>query len=232
MILELSKAEIREAVAKAMSLTLAGKDDDEIAELMGLTPAQLEQVRKELLAKEADRLISRGSEEIYADYVLQQLACIRDLVRLQRDFRESKNTSAMVGAIRARSEIIDKIVDRGQDLGFINKVPERKHITGGILVAEMSNAELRKAIVTELQTVQAMMKEVGGGGKGLLEISSGPLHREMPPLDPDISRFKEYDKSSKAKKGKVYSGGRPSPFKEVRDPDVNPASPVMKEESE
>lgn len=230
MILELSKAEVREAVAKLLSFTLAGKDDDEIAELLGVTPDQLEQIKKEMLAQEAERLTSRDGEEIYADYVLQQLACIRDLVRLQRDFRESKNTSAMVGAIRARSEIIDKIVDRGQDLGFINKAPERKHITGGVLVAEMSNAELRKAIATELQAVQVMMKEVGGGGMDLLEVTAGPLHRELPELDPDLSRFKDYDKKSKARKHKRACKGRPSPVKEVRDPEVSPASPALREE--
>lgn len=230
MILELSKAEVREAVAKVLSLTLAGKDDEEIADLLGVTPAQLEQIKKEMLTKEAERLTVRDSEEIYADYVLQQLACIRDLVRLQKDFRESKNASALVGAIRARSEIIDKIVDRGQDLGFINKAPERKHITGGVLIAEMSNAELRKAIVTELQTVQTMMKEVGGGGKDLLEVSIGPLHRELPEPDTDLARFKEYDKCSKAKKMKVHTKGRPSPFKEVREPEVNPASPAFGED--
>jgi hypothetical protein len=233
MILELTKAEVREAVAKVMSFLMAGKDDDEIAELMGLTPAQLEQIKKELLNREAERLTSRDSEEIYADYVVQQLACIRDLVRVQKDFKDNKNPSVLVGAIRARSEIIDKIVDRGQDLGFIIKTPERKHITGGILVAEMSNADLRKAILSELQTVQTMMKEIGGGGRDLMDIDVGPLHRpiEETPEGFDVSRFKDRDKCSKSKKVKVHSHGRKS-APSLRDPVIDPVTPVIEEECE
>jgi len=231
MILELSKAELREAVAKILSLTLSGKDEEEIAGLMSLTPAQFEQVKKEMLSREAERLVSRDNEEIYADYVLQQLSCIRDLIKIQRDFTGEKNTSAMVGAIRARSDIVDKIVDRGQDLGFIHKAPDRRHITGGLVIAEMSNTDLRKAILGELQTVQSMMKDVGGGGKDLLELTAGPLHREMPPDgDLDLSRFKSRDKSSKSRKSRVTQGGRIRPRVRLREPETDPASPVMEKE--
>lgn len=233
MILELSKSEVREAVAKLLSLTLAGKDEDEIQALMGLTSAQLEQVKKELISREAERLVSRDNEEIYAEYVLNQLTCVRDLLRIQKDFKGEKNASALVGAVRARSDIFDKIVDRGQDLGFISKAPERKHITGGVLVAEMSNSELRKAILTELQTVQTMMKEIGGGGRDLLDVSVGPIHRELPDDDTDLSGFRDRGKSAKARNTKVNPGkGRKFPVTKMRDPVTAPSLAESFEEGE
>jgi len=180
MILGLSGEGLREALAKALALLSSGVTDEMAAEQMGLSLAEFAKVKEELLAKEAERLRGQTTEEVYAGYVINQLACINDLLAVQKDFSGSKQASAVVGAIRARSEILDKIVTRGQEFGFVEKEPSRTHITGGLLVAEMSNTDLKQAIMKQAGQLDQLM-EVAGKDCDLMELEPGPLHRKALP---------------------------------------------------
>ena len=58
------------------------------------------------------------TETIFLDYVLRQNQNIRDLDNVQKLFQGSRQFTALVGAVKAKAEILDKVIEKGQEFGF------------------------------------------------------------------------------------------------------------------
>jgi len=120
----------------------------------------------------------RTTEEVYVDYTLKQTQNIKDLTRMLGAFEETKQHAAMVGAVRARSDILDKIIAKGQEFGFIEKKPETK-VIAGVIVSQLSTHELRKAIAGELGQLEKLMSDFGDA-PSIVDIEPGPTHLATP----------------------------------------------------
>lgn len=177
-LLNITKAEFRAVCARLRSHLAEGKEHDEIAQLLGLTAAEFQELLKRFFESEADDLRGRTTEEVYVDYTLRQTQNIKDLTRMLGAFEESKQHSAMVGAVRARSDILDKIITKGQEFGFIEKKPETK-IVAGMIVSQLSTPDLRRAISDELGNLDRLMSRFGDA-PGILDIDIGPVHIATP----------------------------------------------------
>jgi len=198
--LGLSKSELREAIAELLSYLAGGYDDSEARAELGLDPEQYAALKREMYGQQAEYFRTRTTEEMYADYVNEQRSCIGELDKIVARFVDEKHSSAAVGAIRARSDIVDKIVKLGQDVGLIDKEPEKKLIFGGIAIAQLNDAQLRKAIVGEVSELSRLIDHFGDD-TSIMDMDPGPLHRAMPETEP------EKKKTSGGTSAKV-SGGR------------------------
>lgn len=178
MALARTKTELRHACAKVRSYLEDGKTHEDIAVLLGLDWADYETLVREYYEHESEDVRNKTTEQVYVDYVREQIRNIRDLTAILEQFKESKQHSAMVGAVRARSDIYDKIIDRGQQLGFIDKKPETKLIAG-VIVAQLSNKELRAAITEELGHLDSLVARYGDG-QNLRDRTPGPIHLPTP----------------------------------------------------
>lgn len=172
-LLNMSKGEIRWAVAKLITLQGMGLEEDDIASQLGLDFDGLEKLRREMYAREEKVLYERDNAQIYIDYVHEQRQCISDLDGLLEEIKNQPG--AAVSAIRAKSDIVDRIVQRGIELGFVEKSPE-KHIVGGLIVADLSNKDLQAKIFRELSGLDKLRKRFGGDAQ-LLDVNPGELHR-------------------------------------------------------
>jgi len=188
----LDPAQLREAVARGLALMSLGHDDEEAAELMQLSPGDWAELKEQVIESEGVRLRGRTDEEVYVEYVTRQTGIVNDLVTVQNRIMNDKDGGpyqVAVGCLKARSEIYDKILKTGQQLGFIRKEPDRKEIGAVVAVLNMSDPELRAEIADSLSGLNELMTRFGGGGD-ILDVDCGPTHRALPSdgLMPELER--------------------------------------------
>lgn len=190
---------LRKAIAQLTEFYSAGATDEEAQELLGVTDAKFIKLKKALYDQETERLSTTPTEHVYVQYVINQIGCIRDLNELYKACKSQKNSNAGVGAIRARSEIFDKIIKTGQEFGVLEKKPEEKRIVAGVLVAQLSNVQLRQSITSALGDLNEMVSTFGN--LDITQVTPGQLHYALPEL------AEKADKTNRARTSKV-SGGR------------------------
>jgi len=197
--LDIEKLEHAGRVANVLSKIEEGKTDSEIMGELSLEAEVYYQIKNEALALEADNLRGRRTEEIYAQYVIQQAGCIRDLTEMSKKFDSKKHYTALVSAVKARSDIYDKVIKVGQDFGLIERKAERRELAVGVVVAKLGDEELRATIAHELLKLEELMQSIGDAN--LIDIDPGTLHRSAPLLPPG-----EKPRTNKAKANKVHRG--------------------------
>lgn len=206
--MKLTKKELMEVAATLFSLISDGYDDSEIMSEMGLTALELTQLKAKMFDLKSEELRTKPIEHTYVEYMLNQLHNVHDLTVMIGEYKESKQANAIVGAVRARAEIYDKMLAKGQDCGLIKKVAERKEIVAGVLIGDLSNEQLRKMVVKELGGLKALAGKYGDTEfmalPAPIDLHHGPsLKDEMPTK----KKKKKKGKRVKAKTSKV-SGGR------------------------
>jgi hypothetical protein len=195
--LKLTHREVLEAIAKIYGLLADGKKDDEIIVEMGISAEDYKALKAAMFDSKADEVRTRPIEHVYVDYILKQTENIKDLTAMISDWKNTKQYTAMVGAVRARSEIYDKMISVGQDCGIIHKQADRKEIMAGLIIADLTNKQLKQAITKELDGLNVLMKRYGDAD--IMAIDAGTLHhgealKELPEPIPTTSTKPEKDK--------------------------------------
>lgn len=179
MALRLSKENMRAALAALRSYLATGMTDQDICQTMGISWVDYEDLKNKLLESEAAKISSRSSEDVFVEYMLNQEINVRDLTEMIQGFKSSKQHAAMVGAVKARAEIYDKIIKTGQELGFIDKVPEKTEIVAGVVVKSLSEEELREQLLAGSANFQGKVLKYGIGSN-IVDIEPGPTHFKGP----------------------------------------------------
>jgi hypothetical protein len=157
----LSKVELSEAMISLFEELSEGNTDASIMDLMGWNADTFQNVKRAMLEGKAEELRTKPREHVYVEYLISQSRNIQDLNDLVDTLDKKQQYNALVGAIRLRSDIHDKIIARGQEFGVIRKEAETKRIIGGLLVTDMSSSEIRTAIGTHLGELKGMMERFG-----------------------------------------------------------------------
>lgn len=204
--MRMTKAELQEAIVTIYGLLARGKTDKQIMKRMGLAAEDYDALKAAMFDAKADELRTKPTEHVYVQYLLDQAENVRDLTSMVKEFHKTKQYNAMVGAVRVRAEIYDKLIARGQEFGLIRKTPERKEIVAGVLVAELSNDELKKAVVGELGMLDALTKRFGDGDLMALDLPAALHHGPALPAHSSQKIPKVKSKKAKANAGKVHKG--------------------------
>ena len=176
-------ADLREAMATLRAHLASGLDDVEAMGEMGLDIDSYEALKSKMFDAEKTRLRDRSSEDVYVDYALRQQTNISDLTEMIKSFKETKQYNALVGAVKARAEILDKLIAKGQEFGLIDKRPERKEIIAGVFMGELSDKQLRQFITGELTGVQKLMNKYGSGEvPSIIDVKPGNVHYSVGPV--------------------------------------------------
>ena len=186
----------RKKAAELLVKLAEGKTDDVAQAELGVSPARYIRLKKSVFDLEAERIRTVPTEHTYIQYCLAQMGCIKDLTDLLKEAKKQKNSNASVGAIRARSDIYDKLIKTGQEFGILEKKPEEKRIVAGIIVANLSNDQLKQAITSAIGSLNDMVLRFGD--LDMTQIDAGPLHYELP----------ETSKTNRAKANRVHKGRR------------------------
>ena len=205
--LDIERVQEFNLMSQLMAAIEDGKADADVMIELGLDVDEYRDIKRRAMRREGQYLKAKTKEELYAEYVLKQSACVKDLTNLSKDFKKSKNYSAMVSAVRARSEIYDKMIKTGQDFGIIEKKVERTEHVVGVMIGKLSDDELRQTIVGELSNLQNMMSRFGE--QDIIDIEPGPIYKALP-KPKSKKETKGNKRSNKAKANKVHRGRKRS----------------------
>lgn len=128
---------------------------------------------------------------LFAEYKLQQLQAARELENLAETFRALRQYTALVAAVKTRSDILDRIVKTGQELGVVKRAAREVTLTGRVDFASMSVEELRIHLVRERGEVERLLEPApavrgvagavlarvlarGGAGPRVRRLAGGP----------------------------------------------------------
>ena len=163
---------------------MKGDTDEQIRETLVMPDGRdvgvgkYNELKKELYRQEEASLQSKTTEDVYLEYKWAQEKCLEDLDNAIVAIPENQ-PNAVVGAIKAKSEILDKILKTGQDIGVIAKTPERKVIIHGHIVAQMSNKELRQTIAQETRMLASAVDKYGD-----VDMMGNPIDSKAPTFSP------------------------------------------------
>lgn len=175
-----SAAELR-ALLYEMKLRLQeGDTDEEVMTLLGIsTVGRYNELKRELYRQESADLRNKTTEDVFLEYKWAQEKCMKDLDDAMKGIPENQ-PNALIGAIKAKSDIIDKILKTGQDIGVINKEPERKVVIQGHVIAQMDNNALRKLIAQETNLLAEAISKYGD-----VDMDGNPITDEPMPTFSD-----------------------------------------------
>jgi hypothetical protein len=171
----MTKTEMAEAVATLWDLLLDGNSEKDSMELMGLDAPTFQVLKQKLLDEKAAELKNKPAEHVYVEYIIWQTQGILDLTKMMDQFRKTKQYNAMIGAVRVRAELYDKLIAKGQEFGVFKKTPERKEIVAGMVLSDMTSKDLQGAVLGAIGELQKMMKRYGD--KDIIDLDPGPTHR-------------------------------------------------------
>lgn len=158
----MKKSSSLKIIASIYGRLLDGETDGDIMDSMSLDVQEYHRYKEGLYRLKAEELRQRPSEHTYVDYVIQQTENIQKLSDIVDDMMRTKDyTSVLIGAIKAKSEIHDKLITKGQEFGLIKKVASKKEIVAGVTVSELTNEDLKKAIAGALNDLNRMTQQYG-----------------------------------------------------------------------
>lgn len=176
----LSRAAKIEAAATIMEMMVAGESDDSIMAVLGMDAETFYEAKKFMLESKAAEHRTKPREHVYVEYVLDQKGNIRlvdnMLTKLDAPTAGGKmHYNAFVGAVRLRSDIMDRIMDRGFDLGILRKSSGgQAEVVGGFKVAGLTDDDLRKEIAALTKSTSDLVEMHSEGD--LLSVDAGPTH--------------------------------------------------------
>lgn len=156
---------------------------DDILSVMQIREDQLVTIEKRLLANDGQRNLSLSTAHRYYIYCLQQEQCVRDLeFFVQQSYEAIENwnkaakiygspgvarkilgaaptNQAAILAIKAKSEILDRTLKTGQDMGIIQKRAKEIRVSGSLNLAALPTDQLRIELQKKLRQFDQLVEE-------------------------------------------------------------------------
>ena len=177
-----------------------GMTRSEIYLAMNVSEATLNAIEKRLIANDGQRFLSQSTAHRYYLYCLQQEQCVKDLDFFvgvihdaiqqwsddQKANKDSKiqppNAQAAIIAIRAKSDIFDRVVKTGQEMGIIERRAKELRVSGQINLAALPTDKLKRLLVKRMDDMQKLVKS------GKIPTAFTNM---LPPRDEDNERTRE-----------------------------------------
>ena len=180
-VLGLSREEAKLAAELIWDRLKRGHEDEEIMADIGLDEVSYNELRNMAVMVAADEYRGRNVEETFVEYLVAQRQCLTDLSKLSTALMgtdKDGNTkvvqaAAYVSAVRARSEIHDKVLKFGQDLGMV-KANADGSIAPGLNVGELSSKELKALVTREVAQLDKLTAMFGDGN--IKDVELGDLY--------------------------------------------------------
>ncbi len=141
----LSASQLRALMVAVRIKMGMGVTDLKAARDLKVSEANYLDLKRRVLADDTVVLGQRPLAELYLEYTYRQEANLSALDDVIRDL-PANQSNALVGAVRTRSDILGLVIKTGQDMGLIDKAPERRVIGVAVAVAAMDLPGLRDMV--------------------------------------------------------------------------------------
>lgn len=173
--------DIQALMSEIKKRLIEGEPDLLIAGDLDLGKAEYRKLKSRIYDQEVDNFIGKSAEEQYIDYCFEQRKCLNDLDEMIKG--SPNNHNAMVGAIRAKSQIMEAMHKMGVSSGVIKQDTSFDREIAGIRMSDLDTKEMRDFLKNELRQLQHIIDKYGDGP--MEEIIPSPL------TDPNIKRMKQ-----------------------------------------
>lgn len=139
-----------------------GQTRDEIISELGITSNTYDILHTKYFTQVEKEQEGKSPLRIFSEYVASQEELIRTLWKFTDNSskdKEYRNAQAFVAAVRAQSDIRDRIIKTGQELGVIVRTPEKVLIIDGADARDMDTAELRHQAMAKIRKVEKMLED-------------------------------------------------------------------------
>lgn len=203
-------SELSYHVRKMLALLELGKTFEDCRKILKLNQEEFAGVQKECCKLQAKKWKAKSKEEIYSEYVVEQkkcLAALNKLIERMPNDGSAKGDASLLNAIKVKSDIEDKIIEKGQELGILEKFGKksdavRQETRDEMRTSKMRDEDLRDSVTNEEVVLERIMQTFQN--QSLSEVDSPPIYRTVSkPID--IGR-PELEKHHKAKISRVHAG--------------------------
>lgn len=157
---EQNEAWKRECMAVMRAMLADGKTLDNICVKYKSNYETIDWLEKEIYRLDREAINHTDKITIFIKYCLDQEGIIRELNKVIKKFMESQQASALVGAIKEKSSIYERVIKMGQDLGLIEKSGNQLEIVGGISIANKKPDEIRALLAEQLESLNDLVDQV------------------------------------------------------------------------
>jgi len=138
---------------------MRGLTDEQATRELGIGLPEYRKLQTGVMDRLIEQIQRQTTYQVYAHYVLEQKSCVLELQKMIDGFKTSKQHNAIVGAVKAKSEILDKIISKGQDMGVIEKRAKRIEFIGSLDVRNMTDVDIARSIMLEMQEINELVDE-------------------------------------------------------------------------
>lgn len=134
-------------------------NDFEICDYMDIKGHELSKLKKEIFYEEIVSSKSLTNEERFAQYKMQQMEIVKDCDVLIERFKDTTQVSALVSMLKTKADILDKIVQKGQEFGVIDKNPDKQQmLVGTIDLTDATIEQLESELLKTNANINNVMK--------------------------------------------------------------------------
>lgn len=183
-------SETRKIKIQLRGLLSSGADDDTCAETLDIRVDEVRFYKDEILREELASFGDADPHMVFAKYKIRMegaIGAIDEVIEEARYSRANTSGTVVVNAARAKADIIDKIVTRGQDLGVIHREATKSLVLGGISVVDMSVSQLRGFLAERMKQLGDM---IGTHGQDYAVPVDEPVYFEAAPAPKAVVRTK------------------------------------------
>lgn len=158
-IAQLSSEDFQKLLA-SLRVHIANDDtEEETMQALDLTPINLSTLKKKLAEVDGEEIEGQAPIEIFLEYILRQKKIIQDLNTIHDKAIEARPVQGQVaiGACKVKSDILDRIIDRGQSLGVYDKKPAELKLLGDIDLEGMDLGELKDQVHKEMEEIKLLV---------------------------------------------------------------------------
>lgn len=160
-----------------------GMPESKMLKILNVDPYALRLIEKRLLANSGQKFLTKTTAHRYYEYMLRQEQCIKDLEYfikiLQQEIdvwdKEYKqcvksnsfdqikrlpkpSIQSVIMAVKAKSEIHDKVLKTGQEMGIIEKRAKEIRVSGNINLAALPTDKLKDMLSKKLKEFDMLVE--------------------------------------------------------------------------
>jgi hypothetical protein len=137
-----------------------GASEDEIKSELALSGAEWAGFRRAVFDEEAGNA-RRPPIEVFVEYQLRQLKHISELEEARQRALKKDQPQHAISAIKAKSELFDRIIQKGQELGVYHREGQKLTIKGAMGLVHMTPKQLAEHLDRSFIKLQSLSEELG-----------------------------------------------------------------------
>lgn len=160
--MRLNKRDRQKVLDKLFYKLSQGESDENIAQQLGLETKDIQILKLELFDLQIQKMRSKSAEENFVDWMIQQKGNIQELTTIIEDSRgdtDSRGFGARVSAIKARSDMYNKILDEGRACGVLKKDINKEDDLDGENISDLTDNQIRQKLTEEIENINNIMTE-------------------------------------------------------------------------